>query len=245
METIGELLRHLVSFLNDHDGTIVSIFTAVLAWSTIGLWRATNRLARSAEAQSDDMKASVAASTTAAAASKASAEAAQKIASINERMLTELERPWLFVEVAPRLIAIDNDTKDAPTEAYGAFQICNYGRGPAIIRECAEICNPGRGPDTLLLEHARHGTLGAGERTLRHKMNTIISLKGAGIQVDFRDEEPVTFLPRTEDGSWFFKIVIRYDGIAIKDRVSSHCWIFSNNTGQWIEWGGSEHNFQT
>jgi len=82
-------------FLDENEGGITAVaalltalFTVVLSASTIGLWRQTARLAELARAQSEDMRASIA--------------AAQKSADVADRALSELERHTMRNVEAPR-----------------------------------------------------------------------------------------------------------------------------------------------
>ena len=75
-------------FVEAHDGAIVALFTVVLTFSTIGLWRETRRLADGAKEQAEDMKSSIAEAARAATAmeklavnSEASLIAGRKLAS--------------------------------------------------------------------------------------------------------------------------------------------------------------------
>jgi hypothetical protein len=76
MDSIFAVITGVLSFLEDHDGAIVAIFTILLAISTIGLWHATGQLAKGARAQATDLKESLSISRQAADAASANAKAA-------------------------------------------------------------------------------------------------------------------------------------------------------------------------
>ena len=59
MDSAAVALTCVMTFLEDHDGAMLVLFTAVLAVSTVLLWRATIRLAKGAEAQAKDMKSAI------------------------------------------------------------------------------------------------------------------------------------------------------------------------------------------
>jgi hypothetical protein len=157
-----------------------------------------------------------------------------------------VERPWIFVEIAPHLIPMP-DGADHGT--YGAFYICNYGRGPATIRECSEICYVGQQPAAAALSPSRLCVIGPNQRTTLQKMEPLIDVRNAGVNVDLSaeaDEQKVYYLPSERyDGDWFFKIIVKYDGITTKGRQSAYCWRFDRGLGHWVEYGGSNHNYQT
>ena len=97
-------------------------FTAALTLSTILLWLATNRLARGAEEQAKDMKASVAAAEKSAAAASTAAQA-----------LPKLERSYL-VFVTPGALHVTRPGYPVMSTKVGEItpMLENYGKTPAI-----------------------------------------------------------------------------------------------------------------
>jgi hypothetical protein len=99
----------------------ISIFTLVLAISTVLLWRDTNGLRRLAAKQSKDMENSMRTASTAANAAKKSADVA-------EQSLEYLERPFVFISNVSKVGTQQNNTYPSIS-----FNISNYGRFPALV----------------------------------------------------------------------------------------------------------------
>jgi hypothetical protein len=124
----------------------VSIFTAVLAFSTIGLWIATVRLWRSSETHAGHMGTSV------AEASRA-ATAMERSANIAEDARQNIERPYLFVaELTAKYVFGNDGTANPPDKdcatLHFSFKIFNHGRTPAIVSEIIFGMQYGFGPDS-------------------------------------------------------------------------------------------------
>ena len=108
-----------LSLIDRHNGFFSLIGTAAIAGFTFILWRATDGMLRVTERQSSELKRSI--------------EAAEKSASVAERALTELERPWLLLEgYAVRRY----EPPSTPNAWYITFEWRNFGRSPALIKEC-------------------------------------------------------------------------------------------------------------
>jgi hypothetical protein len=119
---------------------ITAIATGFIAWFTLTLKGATDRLwdagerqleliRSNAAEQSSDMKASIAVAKNAADAAKRAADAA-------EQALTGLERPWLFIEGATIVRREPPGAPIIPNNWFIAFRCRNVGRSPAVIHEC-------------------------------------------------------------------------------------------------------------
>jgi len=194
----------------------LELFTAVLAFSTIGLWVVT-----------------------------------WKSGALAERALIDLERPWIYVEINPRLIPMKNpdEPAEAPSTAFAQFYISNYGRGPATIFECSEVCNFGIEPDSLLYDQTRCGVIAPDKRAGPYKLRMSFSVKRADILVDLTETEAgeaIAYNPEMpDDEDLFFRITLNYHGILVKDRASAFCWRFDRREAQWAIHGGEEYNRQT
>jgi hypothetical protein len=109
---LGQLgLKCIGPFVDANSDPIIAIFTIVLAWSTIGLWGQTRRLASGAEAQAEDTKKSLAIAKTSADAAVAST------------------RPWVRIDAV-----IDGPltTYDDGVIAELRVSVLNTGRSPAF-----------------------------------------------------------------------------------------------------------------
>jgi hypothetical protein len=124
-DTALVLLWETGEFLQNYNGAIIAVFTAVLAWSTIRLWRETERLAKGADQQSVDMGRYIAQAARSATAMESfgksaanqvyalnkqsgiladslraankTAEAASRQARLAEQSFYDLERPYVAV----------------------------------------------------------------------------------------------------------------------------------------------------
>lgn len=128
------LLGRVDHFLEQHDKSIVALFTIVLAVSTIGLWLSTAKLWRAGERQMEliaannaqqtkDMRASIAAAHRTADAAMLSARASIGI----ELPLLRIEPGYAGFEVSP-----DIDGIDRRHFVVGRLTILNRGRTKAL-----------------------------------------------------------------------------------------------------------------
>jgi hypothetical protein len=149
------------NFADANERVIGALAAIALSIFTLYLWRATHGLRRYAGIQAGDMQKLLTAAqgNTAAAASQAEAmknlhaaalaqervlqkqadattavaKAAQSSADISRRALTELERPYVVVEVPEPGIQGDASGNFSFSGSHPRWEVSNYGRSPAIL----------------------------------------------------------------------------------------------------------------
>lgn len=229
-------------------------WTAALFAATVGLILATGVLGFFAWRQMHDMKASVDAST--------------RQAKVAEDSLTNLERPWIFVHLAPKLRSrashfgtqqargLDEwlsktDPIDDPPLAI--FDIANHGRMPAVIDGC--YVQLGNVPIALddernieipggLLRDEFHGAIGPNEKKTNFFLDCPAGVEyGVIVDVVTGQTDPV---PSFEQNAFFvFFIEIEYLDVADKRHKSGFCWRFDRAVNYWVQYGGPKYNYQT
>lgn len=114
-----------LSFVDTHSGALTLIATVAIAAFTFTLWRSTDKLWSAAERQRRDARHSIYASQVAARASRESAVAAKKTADATEKLLNNLEVPYV----------LPHEMKFNYSDSHGsiAFSFKNYGRSPATV----------------------------------------------------------------------------------------------------------------
>jgi hypothetical protein len=214
-------------------------WTAVLSIATIGLIGATAVLGYFAYRQSRDMREVIV--------------VANRSASASERALIELERPWIFVQLSPHLLARSDDGvlidpgEAAEIPPVAIFEIGNHGRMPAIITSChiALEAVPATEPTAGILRDEFHMSLGPHEKSEKLHVDCPGGLMKYGVVVDLITGaiHPVPELDQLEN--FFFYIVIRYDDVLGQSHTTSFCWRFDLGVNYWVSFGGSEHNYLT
>lgn len=111
-------------FLVENRDAIIALGTLGLMFFTGTLWWATRGLQRFAEIQSRDMIRSI-------KASERTAAAAQQSAQLAERVLTEIERPYIFVTNVEW--GISKGSGEIIEEPHVSYTVVNYGKTPAIV----------------------------------------------------------------------------------------------------------------
>jgi hypothetical protein len=241
--------------IKDGEG-ITAFFTLVLGIATIGLWFSTRDLWKAGERQ-------LRATRQAALASIVSAKAAKKSAAVAERSLNDLERPWIFVHLAPDL----KNPPEQPSAAEGTiypvvrmtdpsdeiplavFDIANHGRMPAIIEGCwielgrAEIVGTGADIETGLVRDEFQGAIGPGEK----RENLFVDCPagreyGVVVNIITGESHPVPTVG--QDEIFVFYILIRYVDVAGGRHASSFCWRFDTGVNYWVQFGGDQYNYQ-
>lgn len=116
----------ILDFLDTHSGALalfasvaIACFTLTLKWSTDNLWSEAQR-------QRSDARHSIYASQISARAARLSATAAKQTAEATQKLLNELEVPY----VVPH----DMQFSHSPTEGQITVRFKNFGRSPAIVR---------------------------------------------------------------------------------------------------------------
>lgn len=162
------------------------------------------------------------------------AKASQLSAETAARTLRDYERPWVFVELDPRL-------HQDGTDAYALFSIVNHGRFPATLTECSIFLSYGEPqhglPVTELL-----GFIGPGKSVTDQKYyapgnlvyDTVVNLQ----------TEKTYAAPDRDKGDFFFNITVRYEWISGGRDVFSYCWIYDHADGCWTKYSGGELQLQ-
>lgn len=183
----------------------------------------------------------------AADAGAVAANAATKQAEAAERALTELERPWIFVDLSRDLHGSpDNEFQDP----YALFDIVNHGRGPAIIDEFhGEISSDELRPGSPLLRDEFHGIIGPGKAMEKCEIECPRGFK-YDLTVSLVDDTQSP-IPKPAQEGWevFLRIVIHYHDIARGMHVSGFCWRYDHGVLRWVKFeeqpGGNEYNYLT
>jgi hypothetical protein len=174
---------------------------------------------------------------------KAAADAANVSAEVAKSALTDLERPWLFIDLEPGLLRCPKPTEFCDKEA--VFNLVNYGRFPAVIEEFACTLSIGVDPATPIVRDDFHRVLAP---------NGIIPdgrayLAPTGLDEDFvwNSEETVLVsqVPRAPEGERLFAIFsIKYRGVGSREHESLFCWQWNYMFNRWDR-GPAEYNRQT
>jgi hypothetical protein len=250
---------------DDNDKAIVAAFTIVLALSTIGLWIATLRLWRStdklweagerqlalidrnATAQISQMKNSVDETARLALAMGVAAEAAQIQADVAENTLTRIQRPYIYIFGVERLIT--SDLIPAPTP-YVEYSVANFGRTPAVI----EIVNvgffSGHLPEIPIRVDFDHPLVISPilppqdhRQKLRELLHEQFIDEDLGIIVDL-ERQTTHPLPRlTPSESFFFRVMVTYNGPYIRGYETSATWIWSSPERRFIQLNDEQYTY--
>lgn len=185
----------------------------------------------------------------AADAAKEAADAAKSQAKVAERSLTELERPWIFIDLSANLQGSPDDEVEEP---YALFDIVNHGRGPAIINEFhGEISSAEMRPDAPILRDEFHGTVGPGKAMKECKIHCPVGLK-YDLSVDpTYDPGPSFPIPKPTQENWeiFIRMLIDYVDIVGNSHTSAYCWRYDRGVVRWVKFeeepGNSQYNYLT
>ena len=168
-------------------------------------------------------------------------------ASIAERSLTTLERPWIFIELS---LDLQGSPEDPVQNRYALFDIANYGRGPAIIEQFhGEISSAELQPSRPLLRDEFHGVVGPG----RAREKCMIECPNG---FTYRNSSNPTFdtsfpIPNPANHGWevFLRIIIDYRDIAGDAHQSAFCWRYDCGVCRWVKFeeepGGRAYNYLT
>lgn len=235
--------------VNSADYTL-ALFTVLLALSTIALWLVTERTLRHAKAEAarqerdsrrhrlDMFEANAAAKRAANAASTAAA-AAQKTADVGEKALTNLECPYIHVEVPQTGLLIDGTRYASASSFQSAFR--NYGRTPALfteVRDMIVVLPRPQFPTPIDVENDRgdllpEGTMAApnmGAFMLSHNLFAELSLEQReGIANDSMRA--------------FFIGFVRFKDVLDRHHRVGWCMQFDRIGGEWHLRGGQGWNY--
>lgn len=224
------------NFLESHSGAITAAATVFIAGFTIALARSTKKLWKEATSASEIAKRTADAATIAANAAKKSADLA-------ERSLTNLERPYVFVnnvwdfDIGPR-----TDT-DGKSEYFPSikYSVSNHGRLPAIIDNiCAAIIHA---PDERL--EMPLGISNSDPLLTDRFIEVNGWRQGLIFNESTLDAATVNRADLTNH-EIFFWIIIYYHGPLTKDHESSFCWRMSfEQTDKFtlIPYGNETYNY--
>lgn len=161
-----------------------------------------------------------------------------------ERALTELERPLVFVSLKPGIFGSPN-LISRNFEVYVSFDFANYGRFPAIIKECRiGISIDATRPSIPPIRDQWHGTIGPNRvwedckewfPLSGHKFKTIIAN-------DFEWSLPQIKL---DEETLFFYVIISYTGVGTAIYDSVFCWRFDYSESRWGKLDDARYNYQT
>ncbi len=178
------------------------------------------------------------------------ASAASEQSRIATETFEKLERPWIFVEIHPRIFRTKPEHNQDPIYPYMLFDIVNYGRVPAIIDGCwaqPAIAKPT--PEKPILDARWSGPLGPDKRFRKCKSFFPEGLKFDSVLVDLREDtedRAVKAIPTLEsDEDLCFFIIIRYRDIRGATYESMFCWRYDCADAQWVKYDGDEYNRQT
>lgn len=173
--------------------------------------------------------------------------ATQRSATIAERALTELERPWIFIELVPELRGNQDDEFEEP---YAVFDIANHGRGPAIIEEFyGEVTSAELRPDSPLLRDEFHGIVGPGKEVEKCK---IYCPRGFKYELAVNPVDNTQFpIPKPINDGWevFLRMLIHYLDIGGGAHISAFCWRYDHGVCRWVKFeeepGDKKYNYLT
>jgi hypothetical protein len=229
-------------------GTITAFATAFIAWFTLTLKRSTDKLwdagerqlralNDSADRQSADMQASVA--------------AAQRSADIAEKALLSVEIPYLypFVRQHGFITNVSQFTKVLAVNSFDfgndfiKFYFKNFGRTPAEITEVQSILIPSMGMPR---------PYPAGERNLNRLSGQIVAADGGESQ-DFPQSFDKTMFDalsgqiprfRLEIVNFWFLGFVRYSDVFENEYVRGFCLAYSPMTNRFYPVGGDGFNYR-
>jgi hypothetical protein len=163
---------------------------------------------------------------------KEAAEAAKVAARAATDALRDYERPWVFVELDPRL------HQDGP-DAYALFSIVNHGRFPATVTECSIFLGYGDPePQDGFSVTEFLGFIGPGKALADKKHYAPGNLVyGAAVDLQTRNSYAA---PDSQRGEFFFKITVRYEWVNGARDTFSYCWVYYHGDDCWTKYSGGE-----
>jgi hypothetical protein len=133
-----------------YQGAIAAIATIIVAVFTATLWGSTDKLWKTAEQQSDDMRISLAIAKEAADAARDSADAARHAVDAD----VSLNEPRIVVQSLELVSydSADHDKTTLPAESFPVTILRNFGSTPALVSKTSLYCDVG----TSALKWDRH-----------------------------------------------------------------------------------------
>lgn len=186
----------------------------------------------------------------AAKAASHAAESASEQSRIAKESFEKLERPWVFIEIHPRIYRTEPKHNQDPIHTYMMYDIVNYGRVPAIIEGCwAEPAIARPFPEKPIIDLRWSGPLGPDKRLDECKKFFPSEINFEGVLVDLREEtadRAIRAIPELKsDEDLCFYAIIRYRDIRGKNYESKFCWRYDCADAQWMKSGNEDYNGQT
>jgi hypothetical protein len=220
---------------------IMAAFTMILAWSTVRLWRETERLAHGADEQSKKMTDSIAAMNSVAVetaklvAESAKqvtemhglAEAAKKSADLSEQSITRIERPYLFISAQHTALYIDPKFRIE-------IMCTNHGRTPAVLKRVQaqifkKVGEPPEAPyrfdsfGNQSIQWMLHGPLGISEK-MEHISYDVSECAWITTSV-YKENKPDRMTVELAEGErCFFVVAAEYLDTSGNEHVTWNCW---------------------
>jgi hypothetical protein len=242
----------------------LAIFTAILAvatvglgFATIGLYFVSQRQLRHAETESRRGRAwrlkdegriveqfEIARKN--AEAAKESADAAKVQARVASDTLANVQRPYVYVFGADRLLTSPEVPALTP---YVEYSVVNYGQTPAVI----EIVNvgyfSGQTPEIPLRVDFDHQLVISpimpphDRRDMREPILEQFIGENLGVIVDLV-KQTTHPLPRlTPNESLFFRVMVSYSGPFVQGYETSTTWIWSSSVDRFVELNDPEYTY--
>lgn len=191
--------------VNDFGPAIAAIAAVFIAWFAFALLR-------SAEAMRN--------------ATEKLWSVSKEQATITNRALGELERPWVFVDISPWIHASDGHY----AVPHVRFTVVNYGRAPAIVQLMDAAFSTGLRPAVKLrdYDHLSGTALGEGR-----EWKDCVATLDEELRNRLRQEGP-HMVPAFEDENLFFTVRIEYTDAPGNPHVSRFGWRFDPAAGRWI-----------
>jgi hypothetical protein len=215
-ERLGRIITNAGYFLDEHNGAVTAVATIFIAVFTIVLALITRRQAR---------------------LTRIAANAAARSAAVAERSLTDLEAPFVYVEITRAGIV-----HHGPQQTdYGDlnFRFVNHGRTPAHIIEFAESV------EGLKIDQPPP-TLGPSNTEAKVMPWGVISPPNGGFTVEFTHSflDRGTFgVLKVDEQSVYFVGWFVYTTIFDTKYISGFCFKFNPVNNSFVREGGSDYNY--
>jgi len=197
-------------FLHENREELIALFTIVLAVTTIFLWRAT----------------------------RDAAVIGARAANTAERALTELERPFVFIEVIESGLIIDTVIGALMPEGALRIHAKNFGRTPADLlnfRDDVRVLKEGEWPDSIVPAKTEIRSLPPG------------TISGSGDPFTFRinltERVGFDYFPIPFDSRVFLIGYIRYADIFADRYITGFCAVFDPIGMRFVLRGDERYNY--
>jgi hypothetical protein len=162
-------------------------------------------------------------------------QASWRTAKATERMVSDLERPYLFAFSGGQL-----GTNLAGAEPLLPYTVANHGRSPAIVESLLIGMGPtvsgAPKPEQLVEQDADHSwVIPTGS-----PLTANASYFGPYEPAAMGNVVPTLGEP---DDQLFFHLIVRYRGPFTRGHETSSCWVYHELTNTFEKWGGEEFNY--